>query len=172
MSPRCNLVTALVCVFVTILVLTLLTETLKPEPMVKLSPDYSTKEFMAIKGSWKIMQFVGTAIESTGVDEDIDKEEKIENHINCHLGTVLLIAPSVISRYRAPSELGYYYKDIRDLFFGYKPPMYNMRLGEEILYVNLEHSGYASEIHFMTGSSGNAYVEISGYFYKLQRISK
>lgn len=133
--------------------------------------EFSSQELLKIAGKWKIVEFAGNTREEhiEPISEGYTvSQEQIENQNEKYLNSELSIEPNKIKSFNPASELGYYY-DFNELFDYFRTPV-TVELESSILYVILEHEDYENNIGFILGNDDKAFVDIDGYFYKLERL--
>lgn len=131
---------------------------------------FLSEEFLSAKGEWKLIEFMGTGIQShiSPYVEGYDSTDiEIENHKSIYLNSILTINEEFVTNFYPP-EFGYFFEDTEDLFFGYKVPL---TLKAPILYINVEHKNFKNLINFIQDGDGVSYIDIDGYFYKLKKVS-
>ena len=131
---------------------------------------FNSKEFLAMEGEWEIVEFMGTGIQSH-IDPYENgyniSEEEIEEHKLLYLNSKIIIDKETVNDFYPP-EFKYYYDNVEELFFGYKIPFC---LETPVLYINIEHKDFGELINFIRGGDGNVYLDIGGYFYRLEKLS-
>lgn len=114
-------------------------------------------------GTWEIKNFEGVSVQYGDISE-----EEIKNETSKYIGKKLVISKDTITKVSPPCEWGYEYDTVDDLFFGYKPPS-NITFAGKIHYEVLKHNDFDTEIRLMTDGINNAYLDIGGFFYRIEK---
>ena len=114
-------------------------------------------------GIWEIKTFEGISVQYGDISE-----EEIRNEISQYIGEQLVISKDTIVGVYPPCEWGYEYDTVEDLFFGYKPPS-SIFFEGKIHYEVLDHKEFDTEIRLMTDGLNNSYMDIGGFFYRIEK---
>lgn len=124
-----------------------------------------------ISGEWIITEYVGRSVpfhEENGAletkSEDID-EELIDSYIDCRI----VINEENIQTIFPPTELGYYYALMTDLFAIYRVPA-DLDLYPPFYCAEIKTEGLNDSVDMIIDSKGRAVITVKGVFWELERV--
>lgn len=120
-----------------------------------------------IEGNWLISEYVESAqlLDLTPLPEDYNSH--LDGNVNSVIGGNILFNDNTVVKYSAPSELGFVYEDVQELYFGYKVPL---ELESPIVYVCIQHSDFDNSVNFIQDGVNNTYLEIDYNYYKVEKL--
>lgn len=130
-----------------------------------------SEEFLMLKGTWKITEYLGKAVEVKGIEAEEYQENNEETDCdinNEYLGRVFNIEMRHIMLFCPSSEFGYDIEDFNTLFMVFRQPM-ELDITPPFTCVSIRFKDDDICYDFIIDSSGKVLLSAKNHFYKLEK---